>query len=71
MRTYSTVQAFVLSDDPEEKHDLAEELPGVVERLKQKLARYDRLAVPSQHPGVEPKSLPHNYGGIWTPGWCE
>ncbi|KAK7098855.1 arylsulfatase J-like isoform X2 [Littorina saxatilis] len=70
-KMFPDYQLFNISADPEERHNLADDFPEVVQQLKQKLTSYERLVVPSQHPPVEPKSLPHNFGGVWTPGWCD
>ncbi|XP_025088544.1 arylsulfatase B-like [Pomacea canaliculata] len=69
-KLFPEYQLYNVKDDPTEKNDLAEEHPELVQTMLQRLKRYQRLVVPSQNPGVSAASLPHNFGGVWSPGWC-
>ncbi|KAK7480441.1 hypothetical protein BaRGS_00028360 [Batillaria attramentaria] len=69
-RLFPEYQLYNIRDDPEERRDLAVQKPDVVRKLKARLARHEQWTVPSQNPPTDLNSLPHNYGGVWTPGWC-
>ncbi|KAK7086018.1 hypothetical protein SK128_026978 [Halocaridina rubra] len=66
----TVVRLYNVRDDPEEREDLSEENPDMVETL---------LGILSRHMGdyVEPDILPNDPSGnpiywnnTWTPGWC-
>ncbi|XP_071109083.1 arylsulfatase B-like [Haliotis cracherodii] len=61
---------FNLKDDPLEKHDLAEAMPEMVAKLRERLLEYKRQMVPANYPDPDPKGDPKRYNNTWTPGWC-
>ncbi|CAG5124532.1 unnamed protein product [Candidula unifasciata] len=62
---------FNLKDDPYEENNLYDELPEVVRRLQDRLKEYRKGYVSPNFPADSQLSNPENYGGSWTPGWCE
>ena len=73
-----TSSAYVISlyvacsfaEDPEEKNDLAAELPEVVQimagRITDLYKRVGDIIVYSS----DPAGSYTNYDGVWSPGWC-
>lgn len=61
---------FNLKDDPTEHNNLADQMPQLVAKLKERMADYKKKYVPPNYPNHDPNSNPQNYGGAWTPGWC-
>eukprot|EP00058_Branchiostoma_floridae_P006789 XP_002592277.1 hypothetical protein BRAFLDRAFT_71008 [Branchiostoma floridae] len=58
---------FNIREDPEERTDLSQKHPGVVQELLEKLARYNRTAVPVFYPSFDPQANPALHGNIWGP----
>ncbi|KAK7093873.1 arylsulfatase B-like [Littorina saxatilis] len=61
---------YNLKDDPTEHNNLADQMPDLVVKLKQRMAEYKLKYVPPNYPKHDPNSNPFIYGGAWTPGWC-
>ena len=59
------------SDDPEERNDLSESEPDILKMMLSRLDRWLESAVPPQNEQLDPAGDPANWGGIWTPGWCD
>ncbi|XP_041378156.1 arylsulfatase B-like [Gigantopelta aegis] len=64
------VWLFNVKDDPTERVNLADKMPGVVSKMKSRLAFYRKKMVPANFPPLDPKANPKRFGGVWTPGWC-
>ncbi|XP_064487142.1 arylsulfatase B-like [Ornithodoros turicata] len=56
--------------DPEERHDLAAELPDIVQKLQHQLLAHARTMVPADDPPQDPSGDPDLWGGVFSPGWC-
>ncbi|XP_076451993.1 arylsulfatase B-like isoform X2 [Babylonia areolata] len=61
---------YNLKDDPTEHNDLADKMPDLVNKLKDRMAEYKNKYVQPNFPAYDPNSNPEKYGGAWTPGWC-
>jgi hypothetical protein len=66
---------FDIDHDPEEQYNIADDNPGVVEVLRQKLSEYQRSLVPPQDldltcsfPGLDHMNTT-KFGPTWRP-WC-
>ncbi|XP_070551943.1 arylsulfatase J-like isoform X1 [Ptychodera flava] len=65
------VYLFNLKDDPCERTNLAEMMPDKVNQLTRRLEEKSAKVVPAiDKKDVSLKSLPRNFGGVWSPGWC-
>ena len=60
----------VLTADPTEHFDIADQHPDIVTEMKKKLEKYRQSLVPANFPSPDPKSNPKYFGGNWSPGWC-
>ena len=58
----------ISSDDPEERHDLAEKEPDTLAMMLGRLETWLASEVPPQGYHGEPKGSPVH--GVWEPGWC-
>ena len=61
----------LLSADPTEHFDIADQHPDIVENMKRKLEKYRESLVPSLESGRDfplPESIAQT--GVWSPGWC-
>ena len=58
---------FNITADPDEKFDLADKYPSVVQTMLQKLDEYYKTMVPVIYPVPDPKSDPEKHGGVWGP----
>ena len=67
----NVLELFNIKEDPEERLDLSEEMPEVVEELK----TFIKAALTSLHPPHQPadslEAHPDQWGGNFGPGWCE
>ena len=61
---------FKITDDPEERNDLQEELPDVMEEMRLKVLELYGSFVERDYPDMSYKSDPARWGGNWSPGWC-
>ncbi|KAJ8307722.1 hypothetical protein KUTeg_014727 [Tegillarca granosa] len=68
--TFGFYQLFNIKDDPNEYYNLAFWEPHKVIELKKKLDIYRKTMVPANFPKNDPNSLPKNFDGYWSPGWC-
>ena len=58
------------AEDPTEHNNLADQMPELVAKLKDRMAEYKKKYVPPHYPSYDPDSNPKKYGAAWTPGWC-
>uniref|UniRef100_A0A3B3WUU8 Sulfatase N-terminal domain-containing protein n=1 Tax=Poecilia mexicana TaxID=48701 RepID=A0A3B3WUU8_9TELE len=65
-----TVWLFNIRSDPFERRDLADQRPDVVQQLLERLAHYNRTAVPVYFPPDDPRANPSRHGGAWAP-WAD
>uniref|UniRef100_A0A8C3A6C8 Sulfatase N-terminal domain-containing protein n=1 Tax=Cyclopterus lumpus TaxID=8103 RepID=A0A8C3A6C8_CYCLU len=68
--TLKNVWLFNITADPCERQDLADRRPDVVRRLMDRLASYNRTAVPVYFPPDDPRADPSRHGGAWLP-WVD
>ena len=61
---------FNISEDPEERNDLQEELPDVMEKMRLKALELYGSFVERDYPDMSSRSDPARWGGNWSPGWC-
>ena len=61
---------FNIADDPEERTDLQEELPEVLEKMRLKVLDMYGTFVKRDYPDISNQSDPARFGGNWSPGWC-
>lgn len=57
--------------DPTEHFDVADLFPDVVKQLQARLDFYRQTMVPANYPPADKGSDPKNFGGNWSPGWCQ
>ncbi|XP_061181266.1 arylsulfatase I-like [Saccostrea echinata] len=62
---------YNIKDDPSERKNIAGYKPMLVLKMKKRLERYQRKAVPQQTKKKDPRADPKRYNGVWTPGWCK
>ena len=58
---------FDINADPTEHNDLSDKYPSVVKELLDKLAAYNKTAVPCRFPEDDPRADPRLHGGAWVP----
>ncbi|XP_070205918.1 arylsulfatase B-like [Littorina saxatilis] len=61
------VWLFNITADPEERHDLSDSLPEVVQQLLSRLLYYNSTVVPPRFPKEDPNASPGKHGGVWGP----
>ena len=61
---------FNIVDDPEERTDLQEEQPELMETMRLRARELYGSMVERDYPPFSKKSNPKNFGGVWSPGWC-
>ena len=62
-----TVFLFDILADPEERLDLSESHPDVVQELLDRLWFYNSTAVPCRFPPPDDRASPRYHGGVWGP----
>ncbi|XP_027876835.1 arylsulfatase I-like isoform X1 [Xiphophorus couchianus] len=65
-----SVWLFNIATDPFERRDLADRRPDVVQQLLERLAHYNRTAVPVYFPPDDPRANPNRHGRAWAP-WAD
>ncbi|XP_030015287.1 arylsulfatase I-like isoform X2 [Sphaeramia orbicularis] len=65
-----SVWLFNITADPYERQDLADQRPDVVRQLLDRLAYYNRTAVPVYFPPDDPRANPDHHRGAWVP-WVD
>jgi arylsulfatase A-like enzyme len=58
-------------EDPYENNNIAPENQDIVERMKVRLQEYQSSMIPPHTAAETTKGNPSNFGGVWSPGWCE
>ena len=61
---------FNIVEDPEEKIDLKEELPEILEKLRVKAREFYGSFIPRDYPKSSKEGNPKFYDGVWSSGWC-
>ena len=62
---------FNVVEDPEERHDLSQEEPELVEKLKARAIEHFYHLQPRHVPEDQTAGDPVNWGGYYGPGWCD
>ncbi|XP_042856677.1 arylsulfatase B-like [Penaeus japonicus] len=62
---------FNLEDDPNETVNLVEFEPALAMALEVLLLEETPNVVPRDEPPNDPEGDASNWGGVWTPGWCD
>ncbi|XP_037798080.1 arylsulfatase B-like [Penaeus monodon] len=62
---------FNLKEDPNETTNLVEVEPGLAMAMEILMLEELPNVVPKDHPDGDPAGDPSNWGGVWTPGWCD
>ena len=71
IRSWGDVMLFNVAEDPEEREDLSQSLPEVVERLKARAVQHFYHLFPRQVPQEDQAGHPQHWGGYFGPGWCQ
>ena len=61
---------FNVVEDPEERTDLQESRPDLMEELRLRVREYLGSFVARDYPDTDKRGNPRNFGGVWSPGWC-
>ncbi len=61
---------YNILDDPSETHDIAANNTALVAEIKAKIQTFMLESPYPVFPQQKPEALPHNFGGVWSPGWC-
>jgi len=61
---------FNVVDDPEERTDLQDSRPDLVDQMRLKVREYLGSFVARDYPDFDKKGSPKNFRGVWSPGWC-
>ena len=66
------IRLYNLTSDPNEKNNLAEGMPEIVEMLTEKLKPYFNSMIPPHVKAQVIEGNPNLFenGGFWRPGWC-
>ena len=65
--TPSLTWLFNLADDPNERSNVADKYPDIVQKLKERIEFYNSTHIPQKHIPFDPRCNPANFGGVWTP----
>ncbi|XP_065888129.1 arylsulfatase B-like [Dysidea avara] len=68
--TPSLTWLFNITEDPNERNNVADQHPDIVNRLKERIEYYNSTHIEQLDPPVDPKSNPSHFGGVWTP-WLD
>ena len=61
---------FNIDLDPEERNDLQEKHPEILEKLRKRARELYSSFVPSDFPAEDHKGSPKHFRGVWSTGWC-
>lgn len=65
------VRLYNITSDPEERVDLSEDHPDVVETMLKKLAKFDASMIPPNVKDQVDSGNPKHFNGVYTTGWCQ
>ena len=71
IRTWGNIMLFNVAEDPEERVDLSQAEPEIVERLKGRAIEHFYHLQPRHVPEDDVAGDPVNWGGYYGPGWCD
>ncbi|CAH1266654.1 arylsulfatase B-like [Branchiostoma lanceolatum] len=61
------LRLFNIRQDPQERTDLSESYPLIVQELLEKLSAYNQTAISPFYPDGDPRANPALHGGLWSP----
>ena len=61
---------FNVVEDPEERVDLQESHPEILERLRSRVRELYGSFIASDFPAVDHRGSPKHFHGVWSTGWC-
>ena len=65
------VYLYNVVEDPYENNNIAKENQEIVEKMKMRLEEYQSSMIPPHTAFDTKQGNPSNFGGVWSPGWCE
>ena len=65
------IAMYDVEADPEERNDLRAELPSVFSDLRERAIRHLANVVEADFPPADFSGHPRNFGGNFSPGWCQ
>ena len=68
--TPSLTWLFNLTADPNERNNVADKYPEIVEQLKGRIEYYNSTHIKQLNPPFDPKCNPSKFEGVWTP-WLD
>ena len=68
--TPSFTWLFNIEDDPNERNNVADQHPEIVQQLKERIEYYNSTHIEQLYPPIDRKSNPANFDGVWTP-WLD
>jgi len=71
IKTWGTKLLFNLEEDPEERKNIANDNPDMVKKLRNRVVEHFFNLQPHFVPEDDQAGNPVNWGGFWSPGWCQ
>ena len=65
------IAMYDVEADPEERNDLREELPSIFADLRERAIHHLANVVEADFPPADFSGHPRNFGGNFSPGWCQ
>merc|ERR1711972_1047798 len=64
------IAMYNVVEDPSEKKDLKFDLPKIFAKLRVRAIFHLKNVVPVDFPDPDVSGHPRNFGGFYSPGWC-
>ena len=71
IKTWGTKLLFNLEEDPEERKNIAKDNPDIIKKLRNRVVEHFFNLQPHFVPEDDQAGNPVNWGGFWSPGWCQ
>jgi len=71
IKPWGEAQLFDLENDPAEKADISQDNQDIVESLKDRVISHFEDLIPKFSPDDTQAGAPSNWGGFYSPGWCQ
>ena len=71
IKSYGKIQLYNLKNDPEERQDLSDLKPDLLEKIKAQVFEHFYELYPRDFPEESTAGDPKNWGGYFGPGWCD
>ena len=65
------IAMYDVEADPEERNDLRENLPSIFADLRERAIHHLANVVEADFPPADFSGHPRNFGGNFSPGWCQ